>query len=131
MALWSSANLQDKGIDYLRTATFLDLVKNYTPGDSLATVAANTIAETALTTGDFALSTPSAGIRRVTSAQKTGVVASGTVPAATPGTNSFVFRTASEVLYAAGEKTGMAVTAGNQLTFPALYLETPQPTVVA
>lgn len=128
MPIWSNANLQDNGIDYLRTATFLDLVKNYAPGDSLATVAANTIAETARVTGDFALSTPSAGVRRVTSAAKAAVpLTGGSVAGDDP---HFVFRTAAEIIYAVEEKSGQTFTSGNNLDIPAIWLETPQPELV-
>lgn len=128
MAIWANANLQDKGIDYLRTATFLDLVKNYTPGDSLATVATNTIAETARVTGNFALTTPVAGTRRVTSAAQAAVVLTGSsILADDP---HFVFRTASEVIYAVEEGSGQAFTSGNNVDIPAIWLETPQPTIV-
>lgn len=130
MAIWASANLQDKGIDYLRTATFLDLVKNYTPGDSLATVAANTIAETARIAGNYALSTPTAGIRRVTSAAQLAVPVTGSSTLADDP--HFVFRTASEVIYAVEEGTpgGRVFISGDDLDIPAIWLETPQPTIV-
>lgn len=129
MTIWASANLQDNGIEYLAdTATFLTLVSSYTAGDSVATVATNTVAEVAMATGDFTLSTPSAGVRRVTSAAKTGVAASETIPAGED--THFVFRSTTEVIYVTKESTEQAITVGNPLNFPTLYLETPQPTAV-
>lgn len=128
MTQWASAALQNGGINYLKsTAVFLTLVSTYAAGDSVATVAANKIAESAMVNADFTINTPVAGTQRVTSAAKNGVNVTATTVA---GANThWVFRDAANVIYVTKETTEQAFTTGNTTNFPALWLEVPQPTV--
>lgn len=123
---WAHSNVQDNGINYIKSnAAKVLLVKAYTPGDSLATVTGNAVAEANVANGDFTLSSPSAGVRRLTFGGKVGS-ATGTVAAGLDLV--FVFVSATEVLWMTDETTNMAVTSGNPITFPALQYNVGQPT---
>ncbi len=57
MAKFASSNFLDGGLSYLKsTATKMMVIKNYTFGDSYATVVGNKIAEATVATGDYTLS---------------------------------------------------------------------------
>lgn len=123
---WAHSDVQDNGINHIKNnAAKILLVKAYTPGDSYATVVGNSIAEAAVASGDFTLSTPSAGVRRLTFGGKTAQ-ASKTVAAGLDLV--FVFVTANSVLWMTDETTNMAVTENNPITFPQLVYNVGQPT---
>jgi hypothetical protein len=123
---WANSTVQDNGINHIKNnAVKVLLVKAYTAGDSLATVTGNAVAEANVASGDFTLSTPSAGVRRLTFGGKVGS-ATGTV--ASGFDLVFVFVSATEVLWMTDETTNMAVTSGNPITFPSLPYNVGQPT---
>lgn len=123
---WVHSDVQDGILKFIRdNAAKIVLVKAYTPGDSFATVMGNSLGEAAMGAADFALSTPAAGVRRLTFNGKTGQ-ASKTVAAGNDLV--FVFVSANAVLWQTDETTNMAVTENNPITFPQLVYNVGQPT---
>lgn len=122
---WANSDVLDGSLNAIKnSATKILLAKAYAPGDSLATVNANAIAEAAVGAGDFTLS--SVGMnRRLTFGGKTGVA---TQTVAAGNDLYFVFVSAGAVVWATDETTNMAVTKDNPITFPTLQYNTGQPT---
>lgn len=129
MAIWASTPFQNGGLNYLKTtATFLTLIKAYALGDNLATITSNKVAESAMVNGDFTITTPVAGTQRVTSAAKAGV--NITADSVAGANTHWAFHDGTNVIYVTKETTAQAFTNGNLVNFPALYVETPQPTII-
>lgn len=122
---WANSDVLDNGLNHIKAnAVKVALVKAYSPGDSLATVNGNVIAEAAVGSGDFTLSSVGAN-RRLTFGGKTS---SATQTVAAGNDLYFVFTSASGVLWATDETTNMAVTKDNPITFPSLQYNSGQPT---
>lgn len=119
-------DLLDNGCAYLKsTATRILLVSAYTKNDSYATVNANKLAEAAITSADFTLSSVGDD-RRCTFNGKSGATATGTI---TGADLAFAFVSAdNRVLYVTDESSDMPVTSGNTINFPALSYTSKYPT---
>lgn len=79
MAKWVHANVLDQGLNYVKTnATHMRLLSTYAAGDSYATVAANTVADATMASGDYTSS--SSGSNRVltTAAGKSATASAST-----------------------------------------------------
>jgi hypothetical protein len=107
------------------SATKMLLIKAYAVGDSLATVTGNKVAEVAVVTGDFSLSTINTNDRRITGPAGKSAAASASSGAA-PNLH-IAFVDATRVLWVTDETTDQVVTAPNPVDFPQLNLDSPQP----
>lgn len=126
MAKFASAAFLDGGLDYAK-ANIVDLVllKAYTAGDSIATIAGNVVATVSMATGDFTKS--SSGNNRVlTSATKSGTASANS--GASPNLH-FAFRASDgSAIWATDETSDQVITSGNPVNFPALTYTVNQPT---
>ena len=127
MAKFCSSNMLDQGPNYLKTAgTKFLLIKNYTFGDSYATVVANKLAEVTVTSTDYTLSS-SGNNRQV--ALPTGKSATATATSVGGDNLHFAITNgSSEVIYVTDETTDQVVTTGNTVNFPSLTYTANQPT---
>lgn len=126
MAKYSSPNFLDNGLNYLKnSATKLLLIKDYTVGDSYATVVANALGEVEVTPGDFTLS--SVGLnRQITNEPKSGPAT--TSSGATPDLHFAFTDGVSEVIRVTDETTDQVITSGNTINYPSLPHTNEQPT---
>lgn len=120
MAKFAHADVLDNGPAYIKAnCNKVAVISSYTSGATYATVNAAILAEAAMASTDFTLST-SGNDRVLTSAagkQDTAANASGG-----SATNHLVFLDTvnSKVLWVTEETTGQAITVGNPVTFPSL-----------
>lgn len=120
MAKWVSSNVLDNGLNYIKSnVDRMYLVKNYTAGDSYATVtgAANAVCYATLASTDFTLSGTSSR------ALATNATKTGTATIDNSGTNDyhvvFVKSTSSEVIWATDETSaGLTFNINDTITFP-------------
>lgn len=124
-APWVSADVLDNGLNEIKKADKVVAVIAYTAGDSYATVtnATNIVAESSMVTGDY-LITPSGSNRVITAATKTDSSANNS---GNPTKLVYVDTLTSRVLWAADETSATSVTAGNQVTIPAMSYTANQP----
>lgn len=121
------ADVLDGGLNAIKTvATKQLLIKAYTGGDSYATVIGNQIAEVAMVSADFTLSS-SGNNRLLTTASGKSAAASGN-SGATPDLHIAFTDGAAKVLWVTDETTDQVVTSGNTVNFPVLTYTTNQPT---
>ena len=120
MAKFAHSDVLDNGPAYIKAnCNKVAVISAYTFGATYATVNAAILAEAAMASTDFTLST-SGNDRVLTSAagkQDTAANASGG-----SATNHLVFLDTvnSKVLWVTEETTGQAITVGNPVTFPSL-----------
>lgn len=124
-APWVNADVLDNGLNEIKKADKVVAVIAYTAGDSYATVtgASNIVAESAMVAGDY-LITPSGSNRVITAASKTDSSANNS---GNPTKLVYVDTLTSRVLWAADETSATSVTAGNQVTIPAMSYTANQP----
>lgn len=127
MAKWAHSDVLDGGLTAIKTAaTKMMLISAYTAGDSYATVTGNKLAEVAMVSGDYTLST-SGSNRLVTTA--TGKSANATASATgTPNLHIAFTDGAAKVLWVTDETSDQAITSGNPVDFPVLTYTSNQPT---
>lgn len=127
MAKFASSSFLDGGLSYLKsTGTKMMLVKNYTFGDSYATVVGNKIAEVTVASGDYTLS--SSGNNRQL-ALPTGKSATATASSVSGNDLHIAFTDGSaNVIYVTDETSNQVVTSGNTVNFPSLTYTSNQPT---
>ena len=118
MTKYAHADTLDNGLSYIKTnCNKVILIDAYSA--VYATVnGANKVAETALVTGDFALSGAD-GAARVLTATLTGKAGGNALKAVANGVNmhlAFVDTVASKVLYVTEESSDQAITLGNPIT---------------
>lgn len=108
----------------------IHLVEPYSVGDSYATVVANSKGNATVTSGDFtAISTVNSFDRRSTFQGATGAA---TTDHLSPSDTWLVFTNGSnEVLAATNETTDKPVSNLDVIEFPAFYIESRQPILVA
>lgn len=125
MAKWVHSDVLDGGLNAIKNgATKMILVKNYTAGDSYATVVGNAVATVAMTSADFALSSSgSARVLTTTAKSATATAAGGT------GDHHVAFTDGSaKVLWVTDETGEAAVASGDTVNFPAISYTSNQPT---
>lgn len=127
MAKWVHADVLDGGLNGIKTvATKMMLIKAYAAADSYATVTGNKIAEVAMASGDYTLSSVGSD-RRLTTTAKPGI-ASTANSGATPNLHIAFTDGAAKVLWVTDETTDQVVTSPNAVDFPALTYTSAQPT---
>jgi hypothetical protein len=126
MAKWVAASVLDNGINQIKNnATRMCLIKAYAAADSYATVAGNIIAEAAMTSTDYTLSSVG-NDRRATTATKS--IAASASSGASPNLHVAFIDAATNVLWVTDETSDQVVTSGNTVNFPALTYTSAQPT---
>lgn len=111
-------------------ATRLLLVKNYTAGDSYATVVGNAVATATVTSADFTIANGTNGARTITLAAGKTATASGAALAAGNGQDhEFAITDGSARVLAMLDETGESANqVGDTINFPALVYTSNQPT---
>jgi hypothetical protein len=126
MPKWVAQSVLDNGLNQIKNnATRYCLIKAYAAGDSYATVAANIIAEAAMTAADYVLSSVGSD-RRLTCASKTPNASANS--GATPNLHLAHIDAANNVLWVTDETTDQVVTAPNPVQLPATTYTSAQPT---
>lgn len=121
------ADVLDGGLNAIKTvATKQLIIKAYAANDSYATVISNLVAEVAMASGDFTLSS-SGNNRLVTTAAGKSAAASAN-SGATPDLHIAFTDGTAKVLWVTDETTDQVVTSGNTVNFPVLTYTTNQPT---
>lgn len=125
---YASASFLDGGLLHLKNnCDKLALVSSFTPGEAYATTVAAILAEVAMASGDFTIS--SSGSNRICT---TATGKQDTAANATGGGASAVFvfldTVNTEVLWETNETSAQTVTAGNPVNFPSLVYTSNQPT---
>lgn len=132
--MWLHADVLDNGPAYIKAnCNKALLLKNYSTGDSYATVngAGVKVAEATMANGDFTHGGGAASARTLTAATS-GKAAGNALIATTNGVDNlrtaFVDTVASKVLWVTDESTDQTITAGNPVQFnasPVLTLNQP------
>ncbi|MCK9622783.1 MAG: hypothetical protein M0R47_19885 [Methylobacter sp.] len=127
MSKYHHPDVLDNGLSRIKTNTQrVALIKNYTAGDSYATVTGNIVAAAATTSTDFTLADQGTLGRKVTSTAK-----APTATTASLVTDNLHFAllddTNSKVLTVTDETTDQVVTTGNTVSIPALTFNFNQP----
>ena len=126
MPKWVHADVLDGGLNAIKTgASKMLLISAYAAGDSYATVTSNKLAEVAMVSGDYTLS--SSGSNRVLTTAS-GKSATASAGAAAPDLHIAFTDGASKVLWVTDETSDQAITSGNTINFPALTYTSNQPT---
>lgn len=130
MGVYASPEFLDGGFTAFKAnVDEMIAIKNYTVGDSYATVNGNVIAKVAVVTGDFTLSGADTAPRVMTT--PSGKSDSAADASSTGGDNLHIgFRDTvnSKVYWVTDETTDQVVTLGNQVNFPQLTYTRNQPT---
>ncbi len=129
MAKWVRSGVLDNGLNDIKTnASKMLLIKNYTSGDSYATVTGNKLAEASMVSGDYTLAGAAGAPRTLTVASgKSGTATASSIV----GDNlHFAFTDGtSAVIWVTDEGSDQVVTSGNLVNFPAnLVYTSNQPT---
>jgi|LakWasMet28_LOW6_FD_contig_111_136329_length_5997_multi_4_in_0_out_0_10 hypothetical protein len=127
MSKYHHPDVLDNGLSRIKTNTQrVALIKNYTAGDSYATVTGNIVAAAAISSGEFTLADQGTLGRKVTLTAK-----APTATATSTGTDDLHFAllddASSKVLAVTDETTNQAVTTGNTVNIPALVFNFNQP----
>ena len=126
MAKWVHADVLDGGLSAIKTgASKMLLISAYAAADSYATVTGNQLAEVAMVSGDYTLS--SSGSNRVLTTAA-GKSATASASSATPNLHIAFTDGASKVLWVTDETSDQAITSGNTVNFPQLTYTSNQPT---
>ena len=126
MPKYSHPDVLTYGPNFIKTnCNKLVLVSTYALLDSYATVMANLLAESAMTSGDFTFSTVSNNVLMTTASGKTDASAN---TSGTASHHAFVDTVNSKVLWVTPESSGQSVTSGNPVVFPSLVYTSNQPT---
>lgn len=127
MAKWAHSDVLDGGLNAIKNnATEMLLISAYSAGDSYATVTGNALAEVAMVSGDFTLS--SSGSNRVlTTASGKSATASASA-SGTPDLHIAFTDGSAKVLWVTDETSNQAITSGNAVNFPSLTYTSNQPT---
>lgn len=128
MTKWVHADVLDGGLNQIKNnCDKLILTSTYAAGDSYATVVANTLAETAMSSTDFTLGTGASSARTLTSASGKQDAAANASGGGAPMHLCFVDTVNSKVLWVTDETSDQTITAGNPVTFPSLVYTASQP----
>ena len=127
MAKYAHPDVLDNGINYIKTnCNKIALISSYAVGDSYATVNGRILADVAMTSTDFTLSS-SGNDRVITSAAGKQDSAANASGGSATNHIAFLDTVNSKVLWVTQETTGQAITAGNPVTFPSLTYTAQQP----
>lgn len=127
MAKFVHSDVLDGGLNAIKNgATRMLLIKAYAAGDSYATVVGNLLADVAMVSGDYTLT--SSGNNRVltTAAGKSATASAGS--GAAPNLHIAFTDGSAKVLWVTDETTDQVITAGNTVNFPQLTYTSNQPT---
>lgn len=130
MAKWVHTDVLDNGLNHIKNnATRMLLIKNYTLGDSPATVATNIIASVIMTGTDYVITGAANNPRVLTVASGKTATASGTSVGGDNLHFAFADATTANVYWVTDETTDQVVTSGNTVNFPSnLTYTSNQPT---
>ena len=127
MAKYAHPDVLDNGINFIKTScNKIALISSYAVGDSYATVNGRILADVAMTSTDFTLSS-SGNDRVITSAAGKQDSAANASGGSATNHIAFLDTVNSKVLWVTQETTGQAITAGNPVTFPSLTYTAQQP----
>lgn len=127
MAKWVHADVLDGGLNAIKTvASKMLLISAYAAADSYATVTGNQLAEVAMVSGDYTLS--SSGSNRVLTTAAGKSAAASASAGGTPDLHIAFTDGASKVLWVTDETSNQAITSGNTVNFPQLTYTSNQPT---
>lgn len=129
MAKWVNASVLDNGLNQIKTAAIrMLLIKNYTAGDSYATVLSNRIAEVTMANGDYTLSNGASNSRTLTTPAAGTKTATATGSSIVTDDLHFAFTNNVDTVYWVTDETSdQPVTSGNTVSFPQLSLNSAQP----
>lgn len=130
MAKWVHADVLDSGLNAIKSnANVMALIKAYAAGDSYATVTGNLVAQVAMSSSDYSLSSPGSSARRLTTASGKSDSSADASSGASPDLHiAFLDSANSKVLWVTDETSDQVITAGNAVNFPALTYTSNQPT---
>jgi hypothetical protein len=127
MAKYLHLNVLDSGLNLIKTsAQRVALIKNYSVGDSYATVTGNIVAAAATTSADYTLANQGAGGRKITSTAKSPTASASSAS----GDNlhlAFLDDTNNLVLAVTDETSDQIITSGNTVNIPVLTFNFNQP----
>lgn len=127
MPKWAHADVLDNGPAHIKNnATKQLLISAYAAGDSYATVVGNKLAEVAMASGDYTLS--SSGSNRVLTTAAGKSAAASASAGGTPDLHIAFTDGASKVLWVTDETSNQPITSGNTVNFPQLNYTSNQPT---
>jgi hypothetical protein len=127
MGKWVHSDVLDGGLSAIKGgAVKMLLISAYSVGDSYATVTGNKLAESAMGSGDFVISS-SGSNRVVTTAAGKSAIASVTT-SGTPDLHIAFTDGVGKVLWVTDETSNQGITSGNTVNFPQLTYTSNQPT---
>lgn len=127
MAKYAHPDVLDNGINYIKTnCNKIALISSYAVGDSYATVNGRILADAAMTSTDFTLSS-SGNDRVITSAAGKQDSAANASGGSATNHIAFLDTVNSKVLWVTQETTGQTITKDNPVTFPSLTYTAQQP----
>lgn len=130
MAKYAHSDVLDNGPNFIKAnCNKVCVIPSYTVGASYATVSAAILAEAAMTSTDFTISSSSNDRVLTTASGKQDPSANATGGSATNHI-AFLDTVNSKVLWVTEETSGQVVNAGNPVTFPSLTYTAKQPTAV-
>lgn len=127
MPKWVNATVLDNGLNNIVTnASTMALINQYTTASTYASVSSWIVAQVAMTTGDFPITT-SGTSRVITTATKSATAT--TSASGTPDLHiAFINHSNSTVYWVTDETSNQAITSGNTVNFPAITYQSNQPT---
>jgi hypothetical protein len=128
MAKWVNTSVLDGGLNVVKnSATKMLLIKNYTAGDSYATVTGNSVAAATMASTDFTLAGTSA--RTLTTATKSATATGAALGTGNGQDHHIAFTDGSATVLWVTDETGEAANAsGDTINFPSVVLTVNQPT---
>lgn len=127
MAKYAHPDVLDNGINFIKTnCNKIALISSYAVGDSYATVNGRILADVAMTSTDFTLSS-SGNDRVITSAAGKQDSAANASGGSATNHIAFLDTVNSKVLWVTQETSGQVITSGNAVTFPSLTYTVQQP----
>ena len=127
MAKYAHPDVLDNGLNFIKSnCNKIALISSYAVGDSYAAVNGRILADVAMTSADFTLSS-SGNDRVITSAAGKQDSAANASGGSATNHIAFLDTVNSKVLWVTQETTGQAITAGNPVTFPSLTYTAQQP----
>lgn len=127
MAKYAHPDVLDNGLNFIKTnCNKIALISSYAVGDSYATVNGRILADVAMTSADFTLSS-SGNDRVITSAAGKQDSAANASGGSATNHIAFLDTVNSKVLWVTQETTGQTITKDNPVTFPSLTYTAQQP----
>lgn len=127
MPKWVNSTVLDNGLNNIVTnASTMALISTYTTASTYAQVSSWIVAQVAMTTGDYPISSSGAN-RLITTATKSAT-ATVTTGAAPDLHIAFLNHTGTTVYWVTDETSNQTITSGNTVNFPAITYQSNQPT---